>query len=425
MLTADSLKKRFKAYMKQNGAVLAKGWLLGLQFHCLLGHDLYFTATRRADELAMNLRKAFEAQGIPFWVESFTNQQFVILTDAQKETLEKRYIFEPMGKSADGGNIARFCTSWATTEEEFKEKAVPVCHENADFALFYFEKGIFMSHKIGITACSNPMHPSFSADLARLCQILRELGFDPVLSPCLYDNGSGFSGTGAERADALMNLYCDPEITDIFDVSGGDMANEVLPYLDFSIIAASGKRFWGYSDLTTIVNAVTTATGNESMLYQVRNLLYDHSAEQITLFQNAFSGQSPSLFDLPCTFLQGDHMEGVMIGGNIRCFLKLAGTDFQPDFRGKILLLEAMGGGVPQMVTFLSQLKMMHAFEQINGILLGTFSQMERDQLTPDMPQLVRQAAGPDLPIARTPYIGHGTDAHAAVIGKFYQISSD
>lgn len=269
------------------------------------------------------------------------------------------------------------------------------------------------------------MHPSFSVDLARLCQILRELGFDPVLSPCLFDNGSGFSGTGAERADALMNLCCDPEITDIFDVSGGDMANEVLPYLDFSVIAASGKRFWGYSDLTTIVNAVTTATGNESMLYQVRNLLYDHSAEQITLFQNAFSGQSPSLFDLPCTFLQGDHMEGVMIGGNIRCFLKLAGTDFQPDFRGKILLLEAMGGGVPQMVTFLSQLKMMHAFEQINGILLGTFSQMERDQLTPDMPQLVRQAAGPDLPIARTPYIGHGTDAHAAVIGKFYQISSD
>ena len=280
-----------------------------------------------------------------------------------------------------------------------------MCHENVDFALFYSEKGIFMSHKIGITACSNPMHPSFSADLARLCQILRKLGFDPVLSPCLLDNGSGFSGTGAERADALMNLYCDPEITDIFDVSG--------------------KRFWGYSDLTTIVNAVTTATGNESMLYQVRNLLYDHSAEQITLFQNAFSGQSPSLFDLPCTFLQGDHMEGVMIGGNIRCFLKLAGTDFQPDFRGKILLLEAMGGGVPQMVTFLSQLKMMHAFEQINGILLGTFSQMERDQLTPDMPQLVRQAAGPDLPIARTPYIGHGTDAHAAVIGKFYQISSD
>ena len=51
-------------------------------------------------------------------MESFTNQQFVILTDAQKEALEKRYIFEPMGKSADSGNIVRFCTSWATTDEE-------------------------------------------------------------------------------------------------------------------------------------------------------------------------------------------------------------------------------------------------------------------------------------------------------------------
>ena len=129
-----------------------------------------------------------------------------------------------------------------------------------------------MSHKIGITACSNPMHPSFSADLARLCQILRELGFDPVLSPCLYDNGSSFSGTGAERADALMNLYCDPEITDIFDVSGGDMANEILPYLDFSVIAASGKRFWGYSDLTTIVDAVS---GSKSAVRPQRRT--DHS----------------------------------------------------------------------------------------------------------------------------------------------------
>ena len=117
MLTADSLKKRFKAYMKQNGAVLAKGWLLGLQFHCLLGHDLYFTATRRADELAMKLRKAFAAQGIPFWVESFTNQQFVILNEKQQEVLGQNYTFEKTGSTPDGV-IARFCTSLATTEEE-------------------------------------------------------------------------------------------------------------------------------------------------------------------------------------------------------------------------------------------------------------------------------------------------------------------
>ena len=121
VITSDNLKRRFKAYMKQNGAVLAKGWLLGLQFYTLLENDLYFEITRKADMLAMKIRDAFAKKGIPFWVESPTNQQFVILTDAQKETLEKRYIFEPMGKSADGGNIARFCTSWATDAENVEQ----------------------------------------------------------------------------------------------------------------------------------------------------------------------------------------------------------------------------------------------------------------------------------------------------------------
>ena len=118
VLTADSLKKRFKAYMKQNGAVLAKGWLLGLQFHCLLGHDLYFTATRRADELAMKLRKAFAAQGIPFWVESFTNQQFVILTDATEGNSRKNAIFRANGEIRGRRKYCAVLHSWATTEEE-------------------------------------------------------------------------------------------------------------------------------------------------------------------------------------------------------------------------------------------------------------------------------------------------------------------
>lgn len=117
VITCDALKRRFKAYMKQNGAVLAKGWLLGLQFFCLLENDLYFTITRHANELAMQIRKAFADKGIPFWVDSPTNQQFVILNDTQKEQLEQHFIFEKTGVT-ESGTIARFCTSWATTQEE-------------------------------------------------------------------------------------------------------------------------------------------------------------------------------------------------------------------------------------------------------------------------------------------------------------------
>ena len=117
VITADALKYRFKAYMKQHGAVLAKGWLMGLQFALMLESGEYFERTRRADALAMQIKRAFGAKGIPFWVDSCTNQQFVVLTAQQKEKLAQGYYFEEEG-TAPQGTIVRFCTSWATTQAE-------------------------------------------------------------------------------------------------------------------------------------------------------------------------------------------------------------------------------------------------------------------------------------------------------------------
>ena len=117
VITEASLKYRFKAHMKQNGAVLAKGWLMGLQFAVMLQNGEYFERTKRADELAMQIKTAFERKGVPFWVDSFTNQQFVILSDSQKEVLAKGYYFEEEG-TVPQGTVVRFCTSWATTQAE-------------------------------------------------------------------------------------------------------------------------------------------------------------------------------------------------------------------------------------------------------------------------------------------------------------------
>ena len=117
VITEESLKYRFKAHMKQNGAVLAKGWLMGLQFAVMLQNGEYFERTKRADELAMQIKTAFERKGVPFWVDSFTNQQFVILSDSQKEALAKGYYFEEEG-TVPQGTVVRFCTSWATTQAE-------------------------------------------------------------------------------------------------------------------------------------------------------------------------------------------------------------------------------------------------------------------------------------------------------------------
>lgn len=283
-----------------------------------------------------------------------------------------------------------------------------------------------MKEKIGITACSDPMKPEFQSNMDRLCAILSDVGYEPVISNCIYPKiypeAYGLHGTGSERAAELMKLYTDPEITAIFDISGGDMSNELLPYLDFEVIRNSEKKFYGYSDLTTILNAIYAKTGKEAVLYQIRNLLYRHGEVQRRDFINTLQKNGNNLYDLDYHFVQGTAMEGVMIGGNIRCFLKLAGTEYMPYLHDKILLLEALNTSAPQLITFLSQLKQLHAFDQVNGILLGTFTRMEKEQVQPDAVTLVKEFAGPELPIAKTAYIGHGSDSKGAVIGRYYCI---
>ena len=182
--------------------------------------------------------------------------------------------------------------------------------------------------KVGIVCCSNGQKKAAAPKIEQLKNTLLELGLSPTFGDCIYEKEDIFSGTAKERADALVKFYRDDEITEIFDISGGDVANGILPYLDYDVIKNSEKRFWGYSDLTTVLNAIYAKTGKASILYQVRNLLYKHREQQIADFRNTLIEQGNDLFQLKYEFIQGQEMHGVVVGGNIRCFLKLAGTRF-------------------------------------------------------------------------------------------------
>ncbi len=276
--------------------------------------------------------------------------------------------------------------------------------------------------KVGIVCCSNgrPHTQTGVEKTDRLECVLREMGLIPVFSDYIYEkeDGSPFSGSGKERADGLMRFYQDPQIAAIFDISGGDIANEILPYLDFAGIEKSGKQFWGYSDLTAVINAVYAKTGKSSVLYQVRNLIGTDAKNQIRRFSDTVLGGGKSLYLSGCNFLQKERMQGIVVGGNIRCLLKLAGTPFWPDMREKILLLEGFHGGVAQLTAYFAQLQQMGVFAQINGLLLGTFTELEQKGYALFAAELAKQFAGADIPVARTGEIGHGADAKAIVIGR-------
>lgn len=272
--------------------------------------------------------------------------------------------------------------------------------------------------KIGIVCCSNGQNRSCVEKIKCLEATLLSMGIQPVFSDCIYEKEDVFSGTANERAQALMKFYMDDEIKGIFDISGGDIANGILPYLDYDFIANSPKLFWGYSDLTTVINAIYAKTGKASVLYQIRNLIYDHREAQIANFRNTVMDGGSDLFQINYRFIQQKEMHGIVVGGNVRCFLKLAGTEFMPDLEEKILLLESYGGTVPQIETYLRQLQQLGAFEKAAGILLGTFTQMKAEKCIPTVETLVREIAGKDLPIATTEDIGHGTDSKGIVIGR-------
>lgn len=273
--------------------------------------------------------------------------------------------------------------------------------------------------KAGISACSNGHMQEWKNQVDELVKTLKGMEIEPVLSPHIYATIDEFSASDKERAEDLMRFYKDKDITNIFDISGGDLANGVLKYLDFDVIKETDKTFWGYSDLTTIINAIYVMTGKTSILYQVKNMVWSCGDIQKQRFSDYISGKNNDLFDIKYDFLQGKSMEGIVVGGNIRCFSKLAGTKYWPDMTGKILLLESLGGESGQIATLLNQLDDIGVFKQISGVLLGTFTNYEKAGLELSVYDLLKMHISDDLPVACTEEIGHGNDSKAIKIGAY------
>ncbi len=272
--------------------------------------------------------------------------------------------------------------------------------------------------KIAIVCCSDGQPRKYEEQIKALAGRLLSVGLTPVFSDYIYEKNGPYSGTGRQRAESLMQFYRDEQIKGIFDISGGDLANELLPYLDFEVIRQADKMFWGYSDLTTIINAIYAKTGRPSVLYQLKNLVRGDEERQTRDFADTIFSGGRSLFTFSGSFIQQEHMEGIVVGGNIRCLLKLAGTPYWPDLQDKILMLESLSGTMPEMVTALQQLGQIGVFDQIKGIILGRFTRMEEEDAVPTITELVKSCVDARMPVIKTDEIGHGADSKAILIGE-------
>lgn len=118
VITNDNLKCHYRNYMKQNGAILSKGFLLGVQFRALFTDNLYFDICKEATMQALRIKDAFIKNGYKMYSESFTNQQFVILENNKLEKLSKNHISDFEANVDENHTAVRFCTSWATKDRD-------------------------------------------------------------------------------------------------------------------------------------------------------------------------------------------------------------------------------------------------------------------------------------------------------------------
>ena len=118
VITNEKLKKDFRYMIKRHGGMFAKGRLLGLQFKAMLETGEYFNLAKRADEYAMKIRKAFENKGYKMLFDSYTNQQYPILPNSEIERLGNDFSFSFWCECENGFSAVRFCTSWATKEDD-------------------------------------------------------------------------------------------------------------------------------------------------------------------------------------------------------------------------------------------------------------------------------------------------------------------
>lgn len=118
VFTNKELCKHFFTNMKLFGGVLAKGRLLGIQFDTLFTDDLYKRLGKNGVDAAMKIKKALLQKGYELYIDSPTNQQFIVVDDALRERLSKDVAFGFMETLENGKHVIRFCTSWATKDED-------------------------------------------------------------------------------------------------------------------------------------------------------------------------------------------------------------------------------------------------------------------------------------------------------------------
>ncbi len=235
---------------------------------------------------------------------------------------------------------------------------------------------------IGVCAPAGAMaNPS---DIDEFKAILSKLGLNVKVGPNIPGRYGYFSATDEDRAKEFMDFIQDDEVQGIFFIRGGWGCARILELLDFDIIKSNPKVIMGFSDITTLLNAITSKTGLITFHGPGGNSTWnDYSIRYIKelLFKGAVVEYKNASTDHKILNYSSGNTQGQLYGGNLSVLTSLIGSNYLPDWSGKILFLEDVMEEPYRIDRMLTQLKLSGILDQVNGVILGNFR-----KCTPDEP---------------------------------------
>ena len=241
-------------------------------------------------------------------------------------------------------------------------------------------------------------------------------------------------GSAEERAAELNSMFRDSDIDAIWCAHGGDTVIELLDLIDYDMIKDNQKIFMGMSDIDVLHMAINKKTGmisfNTCDPKFGRAYDFDRDYSQRWFHERLFQKSRVVEPNSSWKTVRSGVAEGKIMGCNLTSLVKLAGTDYFPDLDDSILFLEGWSTDIKKAVWKLTQLKLLHVFDRIKGIVVGYVynfdkdPQHDREGNRVEFEDIVQDIV-PDLPILRINEFGHRTDSCFLPIGARARMDAD
>jgi len=284
---------------------------------------------------------------------------------------------------------------------------------------------------IGIVSPSSPITQELDKPFKKGMEFLEGLGFRVVLGEHVYSTTWGYAAAPHEKAEDINRMFADGAVKAIICAQGGLTANACLPYLDWDTIEANPKIFLGISDITVLLNAMyhrtglVTFHGNDVAWGFGRNPTAYDRQEFIARLTDAQIGEVTPNRERQT--VRGGVAEGKLLGGNLHCLLKLAGTPYFPDFAGAIFFVEALDITPEGCDHLFQQLKQIGIFDRLCGAIVGYIDGLQNDEnaLMQMEDVLLRVTAGYDFPILKVNDFGHNCPNTVLPVGGKVRVDAD